>query len=188
MSVIARAFRDFANQRHDAGATFDRLVQSKADFWREAHLQTPAQLAAHVALGALQPRHGIGFCLRISQHADEDLRVAQVRAHLDIGHRGEPYTRVLELMLNDLADLLFNELSDSFGSVRHRQRRGVRLRTYRNSISYRTTTMSVSRSTADMICERIWLACRDSLLTQVTARCACRWLSCASISAAATLN
>ena len=97
----------------------DRLVQSKVNVWREAHLQAPAQFAAHVALGTLQPGHGIGFGLRISQHADEDLRIAQVQAHLDIGHRGEPNARVFELMLNDLADLLFNELSDSFRSVGH---------------------------------------------------------------------
>src|SRR5207249_12300525 len=118
-SVIARTFRDFANQRHDARTPLNRLVESKADFRREAHLQALAQFAPHIPLGALQPSHGIRLGLGVPEHTDEHLRVAQVHAHLDIGDRGEANPRVLELVLDDLADLRPNECPDSFGSVGH---------------------------------------------------------------------
>src|SRR6185369_16744195 len=111
---------ELVEQVEDARPPLERLVEREMELGDALHAQALPELVAderHVTAhrGDRGPPH-----LDRTDHAHEDLRVAQVRLRLDAGDRGESDLRIVHLPGQDRIDLLTEELVDPISPGGHR--------------------------------------------------------------------
>src|SRR5262245_50521749 len=79
-----------------------------------------ADEATDITCGADESFESLLPLLWRTQDADSDARVAQIRTHFHLGHRGEPDARILDFLSDDRADLILQLLGQSLRTMRHK--------------------------------------------------------------------
>src|SRR3990172_2478857 len=115
-------------QAQDVVSLFQRLVPLEGQLGDDAQLQTPAHLAAQVALGVLQPFHHLVPDGHALQRADADRRLAQRWRNLDGGDADHRQPRVFDASLEQLADQVLDSLGGALLSDNRRHARCIPLR------------------------------------------------------------
>ena len=111
---------ELGEQLEHAGAALDRVVAAQLEL-RDAPQPDPrAELVAHERHRVLERLHRLLALRRLPDDADPDARDAEVRRGLHVGDRHEPDPRVLDVLGQDRADLLAQQLIDPIGSRSHR--------------------------------------------------------------------
>src|SRR5579885_469854 len=94
-----------ANQAQDMRPLLNRVIEFKDDFGHKTHSQTPGQLAAQEARRVMQGLDRLSLLVKFPHDAHINLRVAQVAAHLNVGHAGEAHAGVLDACAQQIAHL-----------------------------------------------------------------------------------
>ena len=89
-------------------AVIQRGVERKADLRGKAQSDASADLASDISERTIQPCKTLLHALFIPHDADIDLRLAEILGTGDgcDGHKAD--ARILQIMENDVADLLFH--------------------------------------------------------------------------------
>ena len=118
--LVDPALLELVEQVEDPGPALERVVELEVELRDPLQPEPLAELVTderHLPAHRGQRRLPL---LGLADHADRHPGVAQVRRRLDVGDRGEPDPRVVDLAAEDLADLLPQQLVDSIRSLRHR--------------------------------------------------------------------
>ena len=94
-----------------------RVVEPDVELGDAPDPQPPAELVADEPHRVLERAERLLPVGPAADHAHPDLRVAEVRRRLDVGDRHEPDPRVGDLLREERADLLAQELVDAIGSL-----------------------------------------------------------------------
>src|ERR1700682_3249049 len=109
---------DFAQELADANTVRNAQVELEPQVGGESEIgQAGSEFAPDEAFGVIQAVDRRLPGVLFPDHADLDGRVSQVRAELDVGYRGHPDARVLEVADDDLADFLTQLCGDAFNSM-----------------------------------------------------------------------
>jgi hypothetical protein len=109
---------DFAEELADADAVSDAQIELETQIRREPKVRQPgSELTPDEALRMIEAVDGRLSSVVVPDHAYPNGRVPKVGAQFDVGYRGHPDPRVLEVTDDDLTDLLTQLCSDAFNSM-----------------------------------------------------------------------
>ena len=103
------------------GRPLDGGVELKPEGGCAPHPQAAAQLAFEEGSGALEAGEGVIALLGAAEVGDEDIGGAEVGTHLHLGDGDERPIKagILEVTLNEIADLLTEQLADTACAPAH---------------------------------------------------------------------
>src|SRR5690606_25973709 len=125
MARSSRSYRvlppvDGFEQCFDPAPVLDAAVELEDQLRRMAQLYAPAELRTKEALAARKRGERILLLFVAAQHAQEDLSLRQVVRDFNAGYRDEADPRILQFLLDDLAEFFFDLFADSaYTDFRH---------------------------------------------------------------------
>src|SRR5436309_15484649 len=131
-------------------------ISPEVELGCDAEIEMLSQPVADEATGADEGRERRRPLRLVAEHRHEDLGGAQVLRRVDLGHRHEPESRILELALEEGRDLFLEQLIHASQSLALHQRIST------DVSSTRPATLSSMNSIAF---EMTVLACRASAET-----------------------
>src|SRR5262249_42318803 len=97
---------DLIQQFFDAHSFFDGLVVIEGELRNASHVvQTLAQRTADETPGGPETFEALFTLVLIAENRDENPAMPQIRRHFDGGNRGEPDPGVMDLTLDNFAEL-----------------------------------------------------------------------------------
>src|SRR5258707_13688013 len=103
-----------ADQTQNVRSLLNRVIEFEDDLRHKAHSQALSQLVAQKASRMVERFDRALFFLGLAHHADKDLSVAQVAAHLNMGDTGEPDTWIFDATVQQSAYLIADLLAQHF--------------------------------------------------------------------------
>jgi len=103
----------------DARPPLERLVELEMEFRDALQPEPLAELVTDERHRPAERPKGLLATLRLTDDADEDLGMAEIRSRLDPGDRRKPDPRIGDLAGNDRGDLLPQKFVDSVRSGGH---------------------------------------------------------------------
>src|ERR1700680_2403489 len=96
----------------DSHAALDRTIANKRERWRAPGVQPLSKLSTQEAGGRLQALHRLARCALVAHRACVDTRRSQSGTHICSKNRHEADARVLQLFVDDLAQLTHDLVLD----------------------------------------------------------------------------